>query len=169
MNSLQKEFLAESIYRFQSSFVRLFHCLEQLNDDQIWWKPDKRMNSTGILIKHLCGNLRQWTIIQMNNSADERNRPEEFKDDLRISKKNLIEMLNRIKEDFISAVNNFKPERLNEPKVIQGYDVTVMTAIYRSLTHLEGHVGQIILLSRLQLGESYNIYSDSKSGKLKAP
>jgi len=169
MESISKAFLEESKYRFESAFIRLYHCLEQINEKQIWWKPDSRMNSIGILIKHLCGNLRQWTVIQMNNSEDHRKRPEEFSDEKKLSKPELISLVKKINDDFIAAVNNFDPARLSEPKVIQGYNVTIMTAMYRSLTHLEGHVGQIILLTRLQLGEKYKIYSQPKAGELKAP
>lgn len=169
MGPLSKAFLEESKSRFESSFIRLNHCLEQIDEKQIWWKPDPRMNSIGILIKHLCGNLRQWTVIQMNNSEDHRNRPAEFIDETKLSKKDLLQLVKKINDDFFAAVNNFNPERLSERKVIQGYEVTILSALYRSLTHLEGHVGQIILLTRLQLGENYKIYSDAKAGELKAP
>ncbi|HVO75160.1 MAG TPA: DUF1572 family protein [Ignavibacteriaceae bacterium] len=166
---LGKSFLEESKYRLESSFIRIFHCLDQLNERQIWWKPDERMNSAGILIKHICGNLKQWTIIQMNGSEDHRKRDEEFKDEKKLSKAELINLLKGINKDFISAAENFNPARLSEPKSIQGYKVTIMTAVFRSMTHLEGHVGQIIMLTRLQLGEQYKIYSQAKAGELKAP
>ena len=169
MNSLDKAFLEESKFRLESSFIRLFHCLDQLEEEQIWWKPDEKMNSIGILIKHICGNLRQWTVIQMNGSEDRRNRDEEFKDKEKLSKMELINLLEKINKDFKSSAENFDPAQLGKPKSVQGYKVTIMTAMYRSMTHLEGHVGQIILLTRLQLGNSYKIYSQAKAGELKVP
>lgn len=164
MEPIGKAFLAESRYRFESCFIRLFHCLDQINENQVWWKPNERMNSIGILIKHLCGNLRQWTVIQMNNSEDFRNRDEEFKDEKKPSKKDLINLLEEVKEDFISAVDNFDPARLGEPKFIQGFNVTILAAMYHSLTHLEEHLGQIIFLTRLQLVDNYKIFSWQKHG-----
>ena len=164
MDSAGKAFLEESKYRLESSFMRLFHCLEQINENQVWWKPDEQMNSIGILIKHICGNLRQWTVIQMNSSRDFRNRDEEFKDEKRLTKEEVINLLKGIKEDFLSAADNFDPDRLGEIRLIQGFNVTILAAIYHSLTHLEGHVGQIILLTRMQLGNNYKTYSWKKHG-----
>ena len=36
------------------------HCLNQLSDEQIWWRPAASMNSIGNLLLHVGGNLRQW-------------------------------------------------------------------------------------------------------------
>ena len=83
---ISKEFLTESKNRFERSFKRLFHCLDQLDEKQIWWKPNNQMNSIGILIKHISGNLRQWIVTQITNSEDHRNRSEEFRDDKKINK-----------------------------------------------------------------------------------
>jgi len=165
---ISKEFLAESKNRFESSFKRLFHCLDQLDEKQIWWKPNNQMNSIGILIKHISGNLRQWIVTQINNSEDHRNRPEEFRDDKKLTKEELVQLAKRINSDFLSAINTFNASRLNEPKRIQGYDITIMVAIFRALTHLEGHVGQIILLTRLQLGENYTILWQPKTEEQKS-
>ena len=41
---------------------QITHCLDQLTDEQVWWRPSESMNSIGNLILHLCGNLRQWIV-----------------------------------------------------------------------------------------------------------
>ena len=38
---------------------------------------------------------------------------------------------------------------------IQGFDTTVLAAIYDTMCHLELHTGQVLYLTRLRLGESY--------------
>ena len=38
------------------------HCVDQLSDEQVWWRPAKRMNSIANLMLHLAGNIRQWII-----------------------------------------------------------------------------------------------------------
>ena len=54
------------------------HCVNQLTDDQLWWRPSESMNSTANLLLHLCGNLRQWIVSGAGGTADGRERQKEF-------------------------------------------------------------------------------------------
>jgi hypothetical protein len=47
-----------------SALNRIKHCLGQLSDEQIWWRSHPAMNSVGNLILHLCGNVRQWQLVE---------------------------------------------------------------------------------------------------------
>lgn len=157
-NTTDKEFLNECKNRIDSSFQRLYHCLDQLNDKQIWWRPNDKMNSIEILITHICEAFRQWTITIMNNEEDVRDRPEEFLNNSKINKEELLQLATKLKSDFITAINNLDYSRLTEQRRIQGYDITLMSSNFRALTHLEGHIGQIVLLTRIQLGDNYKIF-----------
>ncbi len=66
------------------------HCLDQLNDDQVWWRPSEAMNSIGNLLLHLTGNVRQWVVSGLGAAADARNRPAEFAERERIPKAELL-------------------------------------------------------------------------------
>jgi uncharacterized damage-inducible protein DinB len=167
-NEIIKEFIKESINHAEGSFKRLFHCIEQLDDKQIWWIPNDKMNSVGVLIKHICGNMRQWTITSINNTEDKRNRPEEFLNDNKLTKAELISLADTTRSDFREAVKKLDSKRLTEQKRIQGYEVSLMGAVIHVLTHMEGHVGQIILLTRTQLGEKYKIFWVPKTAEQKA-
>lgn len=157
-NRIAVEFIKESIIRLDGSFGRLFHCLDQLDGEQIWWRANENINSVGVLVKHICGNFRQWTITQIDKTEDERNRPGEFLNDDGFTKTDLISLAADIKSDFTDAIGKLDTSRLTEARRIQGYDVTLMSAIFRALTHLEGHTGQIVLLTRIQLGNDYKIF-----------
>jgi len=163
-----KEFLSECINRVEGSFKRLFHCLGQLDEKQIWWRPNDKMNSVAVLVKHICGNMRQWTITSINNAEDRRNRPEAFLNDNKVTKAELISLATNIKLDFISAINKLDTSRLTEQRRIQGYEVKLMSSIFQALTHMEGHVGQIILLTRIQLDDNYKVFWTPKTEEQKA-
>ena len=165
---IAKEFIDESISQAEGSFKRLFHCLEQLDEKQLWWRPNDKMNSVAVLTKHICGNMRQWTITSINNTDDNRDRPGEFLNDNKFSKAELISLADATKSDFMDAVRNLNPSRLAEQKRIQGYEVTLLEAIVHALTHMEGHIGQIIILTRIQMGESYKIFWKPKTAEQKA-
>ena len=50
---------------------------------------------------------------------------------------------------------NLDEGRLLEPRRIQGFDETVLSATWHSLEHLGGHAQEIIHMTRLQLGDRY--------------
>ena len=66
--------------------AKIKHCLGQLNDEQVWWRPQESMNSIGNLILHLCGNVRQWIVTGIGGALDVRDRPREFSERETISK-----------------------------------------------------------------------------------
>jgi hypothetical protein len=47
---------------------------------------------------------------------------------------------------------------LLSPRKIQGYDVTVLDAIYHVVEHFSMHTGQIILLSKARIGEDLKLW-----------
>src|SRR5438132_518519 len=57
---------------------RIRHCMGQLTDEQVWWRPAEGMNSVGNLLLHLAGNVRQWIIGGLGSVPDSRDRPAEF-------------------------------------------------------------------------------------------
>src|SRR5215218_10895045 len=57
---------------------RIERCLENLKDEQIWWRANEESNSIGNLILHLCGNVRQWIVCGLGSAPDLRNRDSEF-------------------------------------------------------------------------------------------
>ena len=167
-NTVAEDFLNECKLRIESSFQRIYHCLDQLDEKKIWWQPNDKMNSIGILIKHICGSFRQWAITSINNEEDVRHRPEEFLNDSKIDKEELTQLAATLKSDFLTVIENLDASRLTESRRIQGYNVTLMSALFRALIHLEGHIGQIILLTRIQSGDNYKIFWTPQTSEQKA-
>ena len=65
--------------RFEERYLpRIVGCLEQLSDDEIWWRPNEASNSIGNLVLHICGNMRQWIISGLGGAEDLRQRDKEF-------------------------------------------------------------------------------------------
>ena len=75
------------------AFAKIKHCLDQLTDGQVWWRPKPSLNSIGNLILHLCGNLRQWVVCGVGGATDNRDRPSEFSERGPISKADLLRTL----------------------------------------------------------------------------
>jgi uncharacterized damage-inducible protein DinB len=131
------------------------HCLEQLTDEQIAWRPTESLNSIGNLVLHLCGNVRQWIISGVGGEPDVRNRPREFTERGPFGKEEALRQLNEVVEQADAVLRTLSPLQLLERRRIQGFDTTALSAIFDSVAHFKGHTQEIVCLTRLQLGEGY--------------
>lgn len=134
---------------------KVVHCLKQLTDEQVWWRPAPAMNSIGNLILHLCGNVRQWIIAGVGGAEDTRNRPGEFAERGPIATAELQRNVDKTVSEATDTLANASPAVLIENRRIQGFDVTGISAVFQSVAHFQGHVQEIIHLTRRQLGDDY--------------
>src|SRR4029077_18476942 len=62
----------------QEYLPKIERCLERLNDEQVWWRPNPASNSIGNLLLHISGNARQWIVCGLGTATDQRQRQTEF-------------------------------------------------------------------------------------------
>ena len=134
---------------------KIEHCVGQLDDEQVWWRPRGEMNSIANLMLHLSGNLRQWIISGVGGAKDVRNRPGEFSDRSNRAKGEVLGILKETVEEADGVLAKVTPEGLVAHRRIQGFDETVMSAIAHTIPHFRGHVQEIIYMTREQLGLKY--------------
>lgn len=138
------------------SMGKIEHCISQLTDEQIWWRPREgqpgEMNSIANLMLHLAGNLRQWIISGVGGAKDVRNRPAEFADHSRKPAAEVLAKLRQTVSEADAVLAKLDAEQLVQPRRIQGYDTTVLTAAFGTVAHFRGHAQEIIHMTREQLG-----------------
>jgi hypothetical protein len=137
------------------AFAKIKHCLVQLTDEQVWWRPQPTLNSIGNLILHLCGNLHQWIVSGVGGATDNRDRPKEFSERGPIPKADLLNRLDEVIARSQAALKSLHADRLLESRRIQATDQTALSAIFDSVPHFRGHTQEIVLMTRLQLGNAY--------------
>jgi hypothetical protein len=150
-----RAFLDEARHRLAKAHEKIVHCLSQLNDDQVNWRPFEQANSLANIILHLCGNLRQWCIAGLTNQPDTRHRAFEFSDRKRYTRNDLLQRLEQTVREADQTLANLDPGKILEPRRIQAFDVRVLSAIFDTVTHFTGHSQEIIYITRLQLRENY--------------
>ncbi len=148
-------YLAAARRRLAACHERLAHCLGQLDDRQVWWRPRESMNSVGNIILHLCGNLRQWLIAGVRRTPDERDRPAEFAERGSIPRDELLRRFGAVVAEGDAVLAGLDEAVLLEPRTIQGFDETVLSAVFDCLAHLSGHTQEVVYITRLQLGDGY--------------
>ncbi|WP_425400042.1 DUF1572 family protein [Aeoliella sp.] len=137
------------------SMKKIGHCLDQLSEEQVWWRPAEEMNSIGNLMLHLAGNLRQWIVAGVGGAVDNRDRPAEFAPKRTGSKEQLWNQLELVVEEAKQAIFATSDADLIRLRLIQGFEVSGIEAVFDSVPHFQGHAQEIICLSRMQLGERY--------------
>ena len=142
-------------HELDAALTRIKHCLGQLTDEQVWMRSEPGLNSIGNLILHLSGNLRQWIVAGVGGFPDTRNRPAEFAERGSIPKEELIRRLEGAVEEAKRVLAGVDAQHIVTPRRIQGFDVTGAAAIFDSVPHFRGHTQEIVHMTRLQLGDSY--------------
>lgn len=155
-------FKGEACFTLDYSRDRLLHCLDQLNEPQVWQRAAPGMNAVGNVVLHVAGNLRQWITIGYDPAQslqDDRDRPAEFsatRESCGLAPSQLADHLRSAIDDAKQTIASLNKDHLLEPRTIQGFDVTGMGAIWHSTSHLEGHTQETIFATRLILGDAYH-------------
>jgi hypothetical protein len=159
---LQAELCAEIIRQsadlLDQSMLKICHCLNQLEPNHIWWRPERSMNSIGNLLLHVTGNLQQWGVVPFTLATDRRDRESEFQDDQRVSAEELLQTLQAVVDAAQGHWQHLTAAQLLRHVEIQRFEVTHLHAILHASSHLVGHTHQIIELTRLQLGPKYKFH-----------
>ena len=156
--SLAKAVSAAAGQRLELSLFKIKHCLEQLDDEQLWWRPKESQNSIANILLHLRGNVGQWIIAGIGNKPDTRDRPREFSARGPMSKAELITRLEKTVEEAKQTLSGLTATELLENRTIQGFDVTVLEGIFDSVSHFTGHMQEIVSMTRTQLGDAYQFH-----------
>jgi hypothetical protein len=148
----------EAAHELTSARARIQHCLDQLTEDQVWWRAQPSLNSIGNLLLHLCGNLRQWIVAGLGGAANHRDRPAEFTQRGPLPKADLLRQLDTVLGQAQDVLGRLTAQQLLQVRRIQGFDMTGLGAIFDSVPHFRGHSQEIVHMTRLQLGEAYQFH-----------
>ena len=135
----------------------------QLNNDQFFWSPNKDDYSIAIMVKHISGNMRsRWTNFLTEDGEKEwRNRDDEFVNSF-TSKEEVVAYWEMGWKCLFDALNTITIENFDTIVYIRNHGHTITEAINRQLCHYSYHVGQIVFLSKLLLGDDWQTLSVAK-------
>ncbi len=122
---------------------RIKYCLDQLTDQDIWFRPNPNSNSVGNLVLHLCGNARQWVVAGLTDKADTRNRDDEFEEQGPIPVDDLKNLLDTTWQEVNEALEQLSPDDLLQAYDVQGFKESGISILMHVVEHFSYHVGQI--------------------------
>lgn len=158
-DGLGRDFIVEARWQLDSSVGLILHCLGQLDDEQVWWRPREGMNSIGNLLLHLAGNLQQRFGAVIAQEADDRDRFSEFTERGPIPGAELRRRFEEAARRSDEILAGLTPERLGETRrydlVAGPTEKSVLGVALQALVHLNGHAQEILQMTRTQLGDGY--------------
>jgi uncharacterized damage-inducible protein DinB len=133
-----------------------------LGEEGLWWRANENSNSAGNLLLHLRGNVTQWIIGGVGGRAYTRQRPQEFAARSGGTAPELLEHLATTVRTGCNIIAAQTEGSLLEHRQIQGYEVTVLDAIYHVVEHFSMHTGQIILLAKARTGLDLRLWTPAQ-------
>ncbi len=167
--SVEEEFVKFSVSKLRQLNGRILVCVEKLSEDRIWMRLSENENAVGNLCLHLAGNVRQWIGTGVAGRVDIRVRDSEFSARGGKSVRELRDLLTASVEEAVAVIERLKPEDLMRDTRVQGYDVTVLAAIYHVVEHFAQHTGQIIFAAKVLTGQDMGFYAHLRGGSAVPP
>ena len=164
---IMNSFLESAVKQFQYYKMLGDKTFVQLSEKQLLRQDSELENSVAVIVNHLWGNmLSRWTDFRTTDGEkDFRDRDQEFEQVI-ASKE---EMLRKWEEGWsclFATLGELKPDEMEELVYIRNQGHTITEAINRQLCHYAYHVGQIVLLGKINLKDNWKSLSIPK-GKSK--
>lgn len=159
---LGRQFLDESRrYLTREYAVKIRLCLDDLTDEDLWWRPNEQSNGIGNLLLHLAGNIRQWIVSGVAGAPDTRHRQAEFDERGPMPREELLRRFDGAVAEVDAVLRGLDPAVLGESRLIQGRETNVLRAVYHVVEHFGMHTGQIVYITKLRTGRDLAFYRDA--------
>ena len=162
-----REFLRVARKELRQKLEHIEHCLSKLTPEQIWSRQHENENAVGNLVLHLGGNVRQWIASGVGGVEDLRDRQAEFSQRDPVPVAELMRRFRDAVREADRVLARLSCRDLLALRTIQGFEVTVLHAIYHVVVHFGEHTGQIIWATKRITSEDLGFYaylSDESGG-----
>jgi uncharacterized damage-inducible protein DinB len=132
--------------------AQIRECLAQLDDEQIWWRPNEASNSVGNLVIHLTGSLNHYLNRQLGGFEYDRDRAAEFAERRHIPKEELLAAFDEMVSKGEQTFDKLTVERLGDPSPEQKMYTIVVEDLISVATHIANHTGQILWITKMLKG-----------------
>ena len=124
-------------------------CIEQLDDEQLWWRPNETSNSVANLVLHLSGSLDHYLNRGFGGFSYERDRPAEFAERGRLPKEQVLARFDGMVARATETFDTITVERLGEPAPESRSYTLLVEELMSIATHVAAHSGQILWITKM--------------------
>jgi hypothetical protein len=123
-------------------------CVEKLNEDQLWWRPNEQTNSVGNLVLHVSGAVMHFLCRGVGGFEYERDRPTEFATKS-MAKEELLTIFDDTIKKATQTFIDLDATRLTEPSTEPTYYSTIYEDLFGIAIHVAVHTGQIVYVTKM--------------------
>lgn len=160
-----KKFLIASKKQFQYYKMLGEKTFQQLTDEQLFLLPAENSNSIAIIVHHLSGNMKsRWTdFLNSDGEKDWRNRDREF-EEIIDNRSQLNQAWNEGWDCLFTALDSITEEDYDRLVYIRREGHSIEEAVLRQISHYAYHIGQIVFVGRMLIGNEWKSLSIPKNG-----
>lgn len=147
-----------AVMRLGESRERMLKCIDLLSEEQLVFRPNPVSNSIANIIIHTLGNMTQYIISSLGNTADNRDRDSEFIPRNQIDAMELKSKVNSTFDQALQAIATCSTELLVTKRNVQGFNLDGIGIIIHVVEHASYHVGQITYLTKILTEQETNYY-----------
>ncbi|PSR14301.1 MAG: hypothetical protein DA408_08305 [Bacteroidetes bacterium] len=164
-----REFKAQAIFRMEEKRTHIAKCLHQLDETELWWRPNASSNSVGNLLLHLAGNIGQYILSSLANQPDTRQRAAEFAATDGFRKAEAWELLDTTISQACAAIAACPAGEMLRVRKVQGFEFSGLGVVLHVVEHLSYHTGQIAYLVKWRQDQPLGLYDDFDLNTLNEP
>jgi hypothetical protein len=123
--------------------------VDQLTEEQIWWRPNEKSNSVGNLVLHLSGSLNHYLNRNIGGIAYDRDRDGEFAARGPMPKREMMAIFDDMVSKADATLRKITPDRLMDPSTDPERLTYLVEDLIGVLTHVSTHTGQILWITKM--------------------
>jgi uncharacterized damage-inducible protein DinB len=127
-------------------------CLEMLDEEQIWWRPNEQSNSVGNIVLHVSGSLNHYLNRGVGGIEYTRDRDAEFAERRHIPKDELRATFDDMVSKAETTFDSLTLERLGDPSSEPRMQRLVIDDLIAIASHLANHTGQVVWITKMLVG-----------------
>jgi hypothetical protein len=149
MMSVGTEYLKVVRKQFLDMKMTAERAMEQLSDDELFYRWNEESNSIAIIVKHMSGNMiSRWTdFFHSDGEKPNRHRDLEFINDWS-TREEVLACWEKGWSTFLTTLNEITENDLLKTVTIRNEPHSVIQAIERQMYHYSYHVGQIVYIAK---------------------
>jgi uncharacterized damage-inducible protein DinB len=135
--------------RLVNEFPRqVVKCLEVLNEDDLWWRPNESSNAVGNLVLHVAGSNRHFLEHVIGGAPGVRDRDAEFAARGGLTKAEVLSVWTEVAGRVDAVLRTLTPERLTQ--TTSDKNKSVADVLLHVTHHNALHIGQIVWITKLR-------------------
>jgi uncharacterized damage-inducible protein DinB len=127
-------------------------CLEMIDEEQVWWRPNEQSNSIGNIVIHISGSLNHYLNRNIGGFEYMRDRDAEFAERRHIPKNELRAVFDDMISKAEKTLEALTLERLGDPSPEPRMQRLVIDDLIAITSHFANHTGQIVWITKMLVG-----------------